>query len=96
MKKSMKAYILIDAILVLVIILTGMIEYGIGTLVNFHYPEWVIYPTAVKGATMSEAYSYYFSQSWWWITIAIEMIGLLYLVPKVVYPALCKLEGREK
>lgn len=96
MKKNMKAYILIDTIVVLTIILTGMIEYGIGFLANFHYPDWAIYPAAVRGASVMEAYAYWFSQPWWWAVTIVSTAALLYLVPVAFYPVLCEMEGREK
>lgn len=96
MKKNMKAYILIDMIFVLTIILAGMIEYGIGLLMDFHYPDWAIYPAAIRGATVMEGYSYYFSQPWYLAIIIISMAALLYIVPATFYPMLCELKSREK
>lgn len=96
MKKNMKAYILIDAIVVLSMILCGMIEYGLCTFFDFHYPTWGICPAALRGATMNEAITYYIMQPWWWISLIAGLSIMLYAVPKVVYPALCNLEGREK
>lgn len=96
-KNNMKAYILIDAIVVLSMILCSLIEYGLCTFFGFHYPTWaIIYPAALRGATMNEAITYCIMQPWWWISLIAGMGILLYAVPKALYPALCNLEGREK
>lgn len=93
--KNLKAYALIDAILILTAILGSMIEYAIATAIDFHYPAWTIYPAAIRGMTMHDAYAYCISQPWWWAALIIS-VAILLMTPKFIYPILCDFTGREK
>jgi len=96
MKKNMKAYVLIDTILILTALLASMIEYAIAMAVDFHYPAWAIYPAAMRGATIQEAYAYCINQPVWWAVVTGSIAVILWMVPQFVYPMLCELTGREK
>ena len=94
--KNTKAYVLIDTILVLSALLFSMIEYAVAMAVDFHYPAWEIYPAAIQGASIKEAYAFYLSQPAWWAALIVSIVFMLWVSPRFIYPVLCELTGREK
>jgi len=97
MKKSDKiqVMILIDVIIMLMIALATLAEFGACYLMNYTVPSWSI-PAAVRGMDVIEATKYMLSQPWYIITL-IAMIGFCLIAgPLAIYPYLCKVFGVEE
>ena len=97
MKKSEKiqVMILIDVLLVLIIALATLAEFGACYLMNYTVPSWSI-PAATRGMDIISATKYMLSQPWYVASLGGMIIFILVAGPIVVYSYLCKIHGIEE